>query len=196
MSSLSALHGRFADGLTLLRLMCAGPLALCVLNDLWAGAAIILGAAVASDWADGRLARRGPPSSYGGVFDHGADACFVVAGLGALAAQGWIVSWLPLLIALAFVQYVLDSSAHHGAPLRGNRLGRSNGIAYYVLVAGAVGREVLPLPWLSPTWIKVASAALCLTTLVSMTQRAARSSAPSRRARDSRGARRGGRSRH
>lgn len=175
MLSRSALPASLADGLTLLRLMCAGPLALSVLGEMWQGAAAILGVAVASDWADGRLARRGPPSSYGTLFDHGADACFVIAGLGALAARGMVVAWLPLLVAVAFVQYVLDSSVHRGAPPRSNGLGRVNGIAYYVLVAVAVATEILPAAWRFPTGIELASAALCWTTLASMAQRAARS---------------------
>jgi hypothetical protein len=84
---------------------------------------------------------------------------------------------LPVLIALAFAQYVLDSYfLHRRKALRMSRLGRRNGILYFVPLV------VLALAWLprTPTGVRealaglgaVASWALVLSTLVSIADRA------------------------
>ena len=88
-----------ANLFTLLRLAAAPLLALAV----WGGATLAAGAlfwgAVASDVADGRIARsRGEASSLGGLLDHTTDATFVSLGLFALAAKGALSFLLPVLI--------------------------------------------------------------------------------------------------
>ena len=94
------------------------------------------------------------------------------AGLGALAHLGLVPVPLPWLVAAAFVQYVLDSRATAGRPLRASALGRYNGIAYFVLLGIPVVRDALGLGWpgaslvLGLGWLLVAS------TLVSMSERA------------------------
>jgi phosphatidylglycerophosphate synthase len=163
---------RPADWITLVRLAAAPPLVLFVSRESWSLAAATVVLAIATDWYDGRLARRVGPASYGSLLDHGADACFVVAGLGALAAVGQVSPWLAPLVTLAFFQYVYDSCAHRGEPLRASVVGRINGIAYYALVAFAIGREVLSPHWPPVAWIWSASVALATTTAVSMVQRA------------------------
>lgn len=63
----------------------------------------------------------------------------MTAGLAALVARGEVPWPLPGLVALAFVQYVIDSRADRGARLRASVLGRWNGIAYFAPVAA--GRD-------------------------------------------------------
>jgi phosphatidylglycerophosphate synthase len=157
-----------ANGLTVARLALAGALVACVLGGAPLAAALVLALAVASDVADGRLARRRAEASpLGGLLDHGVDAAFVSAGSAALAAEGALPLALPPMIAAAFAQYALDS---HGAPggLRGSRLGRWNGIAYYVAVATPLVRDALSLGWPGPAlvlgmgWLLVGSTALSM----------------------------------
>src|SRR5689334_23432708 len=66
--------------------------------------------ALATDFADGAIARRrGTVSALSGTFDHTTDFLFVVSGLFAGAyrrAFPWI---LPICITAAFAQYVMDS---------------------------------------------------------------------------------------
>jgi phosphatidylglycerophosphate synthase len=133
---------------------------------------LLLAFAIASDLADGRIARaRGTASGVGRALDHGADVCFVLAGLGAAAARGAIPALLPVLVALAFAQYALDSLVVRGErQLRMSRLGRSNGILYFAPLVGDVlvraGLDFLALPLLAVGW------ALVATTLLSMLDRA------------------------
>jgi phosphatidylglycerophosphate synthase len=138
------------------------------------GAACALFAlAVASDFADGRVARRfGEASPLGGLLDHVADASFVVAGLAALAWRGVVPAVLPLAIAAAFVQYVLDSRALAGRQLRASALGRANGIAYYALLGDAVVRDGLGLAWPASGLLRAAGWLLAGTTALSMLDRA------------------------
>ena len=137
-------------------------------------AAALFGLAVATDLLDGPVARRfGESSPMGGFFDHATDAAFVTTGLAALAVRGEIPALLPTLVALAFVQYVVDSRwLGPGAPLRASRLGRANGIAYFVPIGLAVGRDALGLAWPPPAWLLALGWLLVATTTVSMLDRA------------------------
>jgi CDP-diacylglycerol---glycerol-3-phosphate 3-phosphatidyltransferase len=90
--------------------------------------------ALASDFADGPLARRnGTVSAIGGTFDHTTDFLFVTSAVFAGAARGAFPWILPSLIVVAFVQYFVDSYcvARRGS-LRRSKLGRYNGILYFV----------------------------------------------------------------
>lgn len=132
--------------------------------------------AVVTDLLDGAVARRrGESTALGGLLDHGTDAGFVTLVLAAAAAKGLTPWALPVLILLAFLQYTLDSRALAGRPLRASRLGRWNGIAYYVLAGAVVVVATLALPrhaaW-PDTGIMVAGWLLCATTVASMTDRA------------------------
>lgn len=125
--------------------------------------------AVASDIADGRFARStGSVSARGGLLDHSADAFFVALGLAVGAKSGAIALPLPLLIAVSFAFYVRDSGAHRGASLRGSRLGRTNGIAYYGLLGALIAAEVLVLDarmfFLGTSWLLVATTLLSIIT--------------------------------
>lgn len=162
-----------ANVFTLLRLAAAPLLALAV----WRGAALAAGAlfwgAVASDFADGRIARsRGEASSLGGLLDHATDATFVTLGLFAFAAKGALSFLLPILIALAFVQYAGDSRALRGRPLRTSALGRLNGIGYFALLGTPITRDLLGFTWPSHGLVSALGWILVATTLASMVDRA------------------------
>ena len=103
---------------------------------------VLLCLAVATDYADGKVARlTGTASAQGQLFDHGTDCLFVTAGLTGAAAAGLMTPILPVLIIVAFSQYVLDSYfLYRQKQLRLSTVGRWNGIFYLVplfLIAGA-----------------------------------------------------------
>lgn len=125
--------------LTALRALLIAPMAWLTIEQLWAWASAAFVVAALTDLLDGPAARRaGAPSPLGGLFDHGTDALLVVSCLACLAWLGMSPAVLPILIIAAFAQYVLDSGAEHGRPLRASWLGRYNGIAYFVLVGIAL----------------------------------------------------------
>jgi phosphatidylglycerophosphate synthase len=152
----------------------------------WAAGAISV--AIATDLADGPVARRtGRASAAGRAFDHTADFLFVTAGLfGGALRDAWSVV-LPALVCVAFAQYVIDSYwLHRDRQLRMSSLGRWNGILYFVPLVGdvLVRTGLLDLMWLgflAPLvgWI---AWALVATTALSIGDRAL---ALSRRAPDS-----------
>ncbi|MEM1435139.1 MAG: CDP-alcohol phosphatidyltransferase family protein [Pseudomonadota bacterium] len=160
-----------ANGLTLLRLVLTIPSALAIAAGHWIAAAVMFTVAAITDYFDGRLARRHNQASViGGLFDHATDALYVTSCLAAAALNGQIIALLPVLIPLAFTQYLLDSKVLAGQPLRGNRLGRFNGIAYFTLAGVCIGQPLLvqlglPLP---AVLVSLAALALCATTLLSM----------------------------
>lgn len=100
--------------------------------------AVVFMVAVASDLLDGRVARRlNTASPFGRAFDHSSDFLFVVSGLAGGATRGVFPWILPAVITLAFTQYVVDSYwLHRERQLRGSRLGRYNGILYFVPLGG------------------------------------------------------------
>jgi CDP-diacylglycerol--glycerol-3-phosphate 3-phosphatidyltransferase len=163
-----------ANALTAVRLLLALPFAVCMAapdarHAAWA--ALILAAAIVSDLADGALARRlGTASAAGRLLDHAADVLFVTSGLVAGAVRGTFPWILPVLVAAAFAQYAIDSYVVDRArELRPSRLGRYNGILYFVPLAGDIavrlGGHALR-PFLTAlVWLLVAS------TLLSMGER-------------------------
>jgi phosphatidylglycerophosphate synthase len=106
------------------------------------------------------------------LFDHATDAFYVSVSLGALAWIGMTNGWLPVLVGLAFIQYMFDSKALAGADLRTSFLGRNNGIAYFVMVGIPVVREAMAWSWPPDAWIAILAWILVATTLISMTDRA------------------------
>jgi cardiolipin synthase len=117
----------------------------------------ILGAA--SDFIDGRIARRlGTASGSGRWLDAIADVTFVLAAILCAAWAGEIPFYVPILIAISFSQYIIDSVVL-GQPAAGpikSRLGHWGGIVNYALVIvlafapppatiGAMVRELAPL---------------------------------------------------
>ena len=139
-----------AHALTALRLVLALPLAAAFARpELLAPSvvAVLLGVALVTDVLDGRVARMtGTASARGRLFDHGTDCLFVTAGLAGAAVTGAVTPLLPVLIPIAFGQYVVDSYvSHNQRQLRASALGRWNGVLYFVpLVLIAASRLQLP----------------------------------------------------
>jgi phosphatidylglycerophosphate synthase len=171
-----------ANALSLLRLALVPLLGATILRDQPLVAGLLFALAVATDFADGAVARRrGEVTVFGGLLDHAVDATLCVTGLAAWACRGEAPIVLAPLVAVAFTQYVLDSRALAGRPLRASSLGRWNGIAYYVLVAVPIYRDLLGLATPGATWLLAAGWLLVATTIVSMFDRLqARRSTPLR----------------
>jgi CDP-diacylglycerol---glycerol-3-phosphate 3-phosphatidyltransferase len=163
-----------ANALTALRLLLVAPFVfLMAKGDKRSAifALLVWILALITDFLDGPIARRrGTVTAWSGTFDHATDFLFVTGGLFAGATRGAFPWLLPALITAAFLQYVIDSYwIHRHAKLRGSKLGRYNGILYFVpTCADCVIR--LGLHFLAPllaifVWL------LILTTLISMGQR-------------------------
>jgi cardiolipin synthase (CMP-forming) len=159
----------WANALTALRAIAALPCAWLAANEQWAGAAVLLTLAVLTDLFDGPLARRlGQTSPLGGLLDHATDAWFVGCLLTGLWWAGLVPWLLPALVVAAFLQYVIDSRAHRGRRLRGNRLGRWNGIGYFAVaalpvLAGVLGYSVESAPAvLALSWLLIVSTVLSM----------------------------------
>lgn len=132
---------------------------------------MVFGWAVFSDLADGYLARRsGVASAFGGIIDHSSDALFASVMAATLATCGVLPIWLSPLIALAFLQYLLDSRVFAGRALRASSLGRYNGIAYIVLVGLGVLSVFVSWPYLAEV-VYAAGWLLVVSTLLSMLER-------------------------
>jgi phosphatidylglycerophosphate synthase len=140
-----------AHAITTLRLLAVAPAAWAFSRagavSPWLLAAIVV-IAIASDLADGRVARStGSASPQGMLFDHTTDCLFVTAGLGGAAVGGLLPVALPVLVPIAFAQYVFDSYVlHRQKQLRMSTLGRWNGVFYFApLVMIAIAALGLPL---------------------------------------------------
>ncbi len=126
-----------ANLLTAIRLLLVIPVAMAIADSLlfasWLLPALVF-IAMASDYFDGKVARAlNTASSRGMLFDHGTDFIFVTIALFALSIIGLSSILLPLLIVVAFLQYVLDSYfLFKQKQLRMSFLGRWNGIFYFV----------------------------------------------------------------
>ena len=166
----------WANALTGVRALAAPALAAAIVGSGPAAAPAALALfvlAVVTDFADGRVARhRGEASALGGLLDHAVDATFVVVGLAAFAWRGFVPVALPPLIAIAFLQYALDSRAHTGRQLRASFLGRWNGIAYFVLLGILVVRNGIGIPWPPDALVTLLGWVLVASTLVSIADRA------------------------
>jgi phosphatidylglycerophosphate synthase len=163
-----------ANALTLVRLLLAPALAAAVLAHAPVIATALFFAAVGTDLADGWVARRyGEATPFGGFADHAADAAFVVTATAALAWTGVLPALLPWLIAAAFIQYALDSRVLASAPsgLVPSRLGRWNGIAYYVIAAVPIVRDALAFAWPGPALVRALAWLLIASTALSMLDR-------------------------
>jgi cardiolipin synthase (CMP-forming) len=121
--------------------------------------AIVAIVAAGSDFIDGRIARMlGVASGRGRWLDGVADVTFVLAAIFCEAAAGAIPLYIPILIALSFSQYVIDSvvlAPRAAGPVK-SRLGHWGGIINYALVItlavapppaipGAIVRAFAPL---------------------------------------------------
>jgi CDP-diacylglycerol---glycerol-3-phosphate 3-phosphatidyltransferase len=163
-----------ANALTAIRLLLVIPFAFFMARGDERSAVFALIAwviALATDFLDGPIARRrGTVSALSGTFDHTTDFLFVVSGIFAGAFRGVFPWILPICITAAFSQYFVDSYwIHRQSKLRGSKLGRYNGMLYFIppcmdILIRLGARFLQPLLTLL-VWI------LVLGTLVSMAQR-------------------------
>lgn len=143
-----------------------------ILEGHWLYASIILLVALVTDLADGKLARHwSQTSALGGFLDHASDAILVTCVLAALAILDIVTPVLPVLVAAAFTQYTLDSKALHGQPLRASKLGRYNGVLYFIVSGFPIMQPVAGLVLLTPQYVMWFSWLLVATTSLSMVDR-------------------------
>ena len=169
-----------ANALTALRLLAVAPAAWAFAHagtvPAWQLAVLVI-VAIASDLLDGRVARRLGTASPGGMlFDHSTDCLFVTSGLAGAATAGLLPVALPILVPIAFSQYVLDSYfLHRQRQLRMSSLGRWNGIFYFApLVMIAIAALGLPLlSELARVLVYPCGALLAVSTVASIIDRAA-----------------------
>ena len=129
--------GAMANALTAVRLLLVVPFAYYMAQGDERSAILALVAwavALITDFLDGPIARRrGTVTAWSGTFDHTSDFLFVTSGLFAGALRSAFPWVLPILITAAFAQYVIDSYwIHRHTKLRGSKVGRYNGILYFV----------------------------------------------------------------
>jgi phosphatidylglycerophosphate synthase len=168
-----------ANALTSVRLLAVAPAAWAFSRvngvSAWLLVALVL-AAIVSDYTDGIVARRtGTASPRGMLFDHTTDCLFVTAGLAGAAVAGLVPTVLPLLIVVAFSQYVLDSYfLHRQRQLRMSHLGRWNGILYFApLVMIAIAALQVPaLSELARVLVWPCTVLLTVSTVASIIDRA------------------------
>jgi CDP-diacylglycerol--glycerol-3-phosphate 3-phosphatidyltransferase len=163
-----------ANALTAVRLLLVLPFAVLMAKGDDRSAMLALAAwlvAVITDLLDGPIARRrGTVTALSGTFDHVSDFLFVTSGLFGGAVRGEFPWILPVLITAAFAQYFIDSYwIHRRTKLRGSKLGRYNGILYFVPtlmdILIRMGFLFLKPMLVILVWLLVAS------TLISMGQR-------------------------
>lgn len=162
-----------ANSLTLMRLFISPVNVWCILERKFLLSGILFVFAVVTDMFDGIFARRqANPSRIGGILDHSADCLFVSSALFALVVHGSIPIFLPILVVLAFMQYVLDSRVFLRENLIPSKVGRWNGISYFVLVGIVVGENAFNFDWISNLWIRQTFSWVLITaTIFSMGER-------------------------
>ncbi|HLJ16757.1 MAG TPA: CDP-alcohol phosphatidyltransferase family protein [Bryobacteraceae bacterium] len=163
-----------ANALTAVRLLLVIPFAFFMSKgDVRSAvlALIVWAVALATDFLDGAIARSsGTVTALSGTFDHTTDFLFVTSGLFAGAYRGAFPWILPILIVAAFSQYMIDSYwIHRQMKLRGSKLGRYNGMLYFVPTCMEIVIR-LGAHWLQPL-LTILVWALVASTLVSMGQR-------------------------
>ena len=160
-----------ANFLTAVRLLLAIPVCVGILNEEWLFCAVALFICLITDIFDGKMARQaGSASKIGGLFDHGTDAFFVTCALGVIATEEYLTPVLPILIPIAFTQYLLDSGKNESQGLRASFLGKTNGIAYSIPICFVVGAGLFD--WLWPYMAaKILAWVLVATTILSMLDR-------------------------
>ena len=169
-----------ANALTAVRLALVLPMAAALARPdlLTPGVlALVPCVAIATDYLDGPIARRtGTASAKGQLFDHSTDCLFVTGGLAGAAIAGAVTPILPVLVPLAFGQYVFDSYVwHRQRQLRASFLGRWNGILYFVPIV-LIAAARLPFPASFAALLRLAASVLAYllaaSTILSMIDRA------------------------
>ncbi len=165
-----------ANLLTGFRLLLAVPITLALAQPQFMTPVLLLtlvGVAIGTDFGDGIVARRTDTASPGGqLFDHTTDFLFVTSGLAGAAVGGQVTAALPVVIVVAFSQYVLDSYfLHRKKELHMSFLGRWNGMLYFVplvlIAVSRLGAVRPPTMSLLESWAPAAERLATLTCLLS-----------------------------
>jgi phosphatidylglycerophosphate synthase len=122
-------------------------------------AGLMFAFAAASDYFDGKLARRaGMANERGRVWDSAADILFIEGALVTATVLGRVPWWVPASIAASFGWYVLDSwfltRARPQRTLIGSRLGHLGGVCNYVLVGVLTYNDALGLRLLGDAFLR------------------------------------------
>ena len=158
--------------LSLSRLALAVVMYWSVSGSHWYIAVSVLWIAIFTDILDGYLARKQDIATpLGGLFDHGSDAIFVTVTIAAHLHHGWTPLLLVVMIPAAFLQYMFDSKALAGQPLRASSLGRYNGISYFVFAGFPIMQLTLGITLIPFDWFIWFGWGLVLTTAISMLDR-------------------------
>lgn len=126
--------------------------------------------AVVSDLIDGPIARRlEQATELGTRVDHTADFVFVFFGFVGLSLQdGTLVPLaLPVLQFCAFFEYAYTGPQAHSSLLP-SRLGKFNGVAYFVVVVAVPTQSAFELDWIPTLFIYGFCWVLVTSTVVSM----------------------------
>ena len=156
--------------LSLSRIALIPVLAAAVINNLAMLSMGIFGLVVVSDVLDGIFARRSNQASpTGALLDHASDAVFVITMTGLCAYLDLLPPLLPVVIAIAFIQYSVDSKMLGKRGLRPSQIGRWNGIAYFVITGLAiavhlyVNDPIIHSTLRSLAWVLIASTGVSIT---------------------------------
>ena len=161
-----------ANCISSLRLFMAPALVYLLWQELFLWSLLLMLGALISDVADGAVARKlDQVTNVGGLLDHGSDALLVLSGLTVFAAFGVIPWALPILVVIAFAQYVWDSGSLRRAPLRASSIGKLNGMMYFAFVILLIAREAFFLPIPNAVATSYLAWGLVLSTLISITDR-------------------------
>ncbi len=154
------------------RLILAPVVAWCIYKELHVATLAIVVFAILTDFGDGFVARRfDAATAAGGLLDHTADCTFVTCAALGYSLLGVLPPFLVPLIVLSFAQYLLDSGVMQKKKLIPSRLGRYNGIAYFVVITTPAIQNGLDFVWIQPLTLMVVGWILCITTIVSMGER-------------------------
>ena len=156
-----------------MRGMCAPIFLWAALTESWVVAFGVTVYAVVSDLIDGPIARRlAQATALGTRIDHTADFVFVFAGLLSLTLYDATVVpvALPILQLCAFFEYAYTGPQSHTSPLP-SRLGKYNGILYFVVVASTTTQYAFQLDWIPTVLIYGFCWLLVLSTVISMVLR-------------------------
>ena len=122
-----------------------------------------------SDLLDGQVARRMKiEGAVGRWLDSLADIIFVLAALSCEAWAGAIQFYIPILIAMSFSQYAIDSMVLSGAPIK-SRLGHFGGVINFAMV---IVLGLAPPPMLPGVIVRALCPLLAIFYLAAMTERA------------------------
>lgn len=148
-----------ANAVTGLRLVMLPVMLWSVAREWAVVASLVFLSVAASDYFDGRIARRyGVESRSGRVFDHVSDIVFILSTLALYVSLGVVPWWVPASIAFSFAAYVGDSMARtrsqDGLRLIGSRIGHLGGVLNYSLIGILVFNETAGLRWIPPNGVR------------------------------------------